>query len=546
MTQAVAHRLKSSSNEQGFTLVEILVAGIVMVVGFIFIAQMFTSSAARILTSDTRSLMSQVATQQIEKIRGMQYQDVGTVGGQPSGLLPDSEIITSQGRDFLIVREVTYITDSSYSGPFPANYRRATVKVYLTTSLSSDPVVADTHVSRVVDAVVMNTNVAGGALGGTLDIAVTDLSGEGVPNAQLVITDNLLSPHVLINAAAIRTDADGKLMVPGLTPDPNGGYNVRASKSGYNSAELKQTLVVNNGTPYSNAPLTIDRLATLRIHLTDQAGTPLSGVALKVTGYQTVSPWTFTQNVTTDASGLAVLSDIRYSTSKEPYFIELVTPQNPPLRLPTGVEPPGISDDFIPLPAGKIPVLLAPGETQDVSLVLSSGPAVTSVTPNQGTVVGGNNVVIRGVNFTGATAVRFGPTDAISFVVNSATQITAVAPPGTGAVDITVTTPIETSATTPADLYTYQIAAPTVTGVSPSSGTRYGGTTVTVTGTNFTGATAVNFGGTNASNFTVLSSTQIRVVTPAHSWGTVDVRVTTPGGTSPTNSSARFTYNWSW
>ena len=79
-------------------------------------------------------------------------------------------------------------------------------------------------------------------------------------------------------------------------------------------------------------------------------------------------------------------------------------------------------------------------------------------------------------------------------------------PAGTGTVDVTVTTPGGTSATSPADQFTY-VAAPTVTGLSPTSGPAAGGTLVTITGTGFTGATAVDFGTTPATSFTVVSDT---------------------------------------
>ena len=179
MIRVTRSRLGRTPSEKGFTVIEILIAGLVMVVGLIFVAQMFVSSSMRILTSDTRSVMDQIASQQIETIRGMQFQDVGTVGGQPAGVLPTSETKTVGNRSFLIVREVSYIQDSSYNGPFPANYRRATVKVYLASSSTTDPLVGTTHVSSALGPVVMDTNVAGGALGGTLDITVSDLSGTG-------------------------------------------------------------------------------------------------------------------------------------------------------------------------------------------------------------------------------------------------------------------------------------------------------------------------------------------------------------------------------
>jgi hypothetical protein len=81
---------------------------------------------------------------------------------------------------------------------------------------------------------------------------------------------------------------------------------------------------------------------------------------------------------------------------------------------------------------------------------------------------------------------------------------------------------------------------PTVSLIDPASGTTLGGTAVTITGTNLTGATAVTFGGTAATSFTVNSATKVTATAPAHAAGAVDVVVTTPGGTAA--SAGGFTY----
>jgi hypothetical protein len=87
------------------------------------------------------------------------------------------------------------------------------------------------------------------------------------------------------------------------------------------------------------------------------------------------------------------------------------------------------------------------------------------------------------------------------------------------------------------------VAAPTVSGVAPASGPAKGGITVTITGTNFTGATSVAFGAKAAARFTVVSATQITVTEPAGTAGkVVDITVTTPGGKSATSSADRFKY----
>ena len=86
-----------------------------------------------------------------------------------------------------------------------------------------------------------------------------------------------------------------------------------------------------------------------------------------------------------------------------------------------------------------------------------------------------------------------------------------------------------------------EVAPPTVTNVNPNTGPTSGGTSVTITGTNFSGVTAVRFGSNAAGSFTVNSATQITATSPA-GIGTVDVTVTTPGGTSAIGSADQFTY----
>ncbi|WP_199228409.1 putative Ig domain-containing protein [Caulobacter sp. D4A] len=171
-----------------------------------------------------------------------------------------------------------------------------------------------------------------------------------------------------------------------------------------------------------------------------------------------------------------------------------------------------------------------------------AAPTVTAVSPTTGSTAGGTSVTITGTNLSGATAVTFGGTAATGYTVNSATQITATAPAGSaGTVDIRVTTVGGQSATSASDQFTYS-ALPTVTSISPTAGPTGGGTSVTISGTNFTGVTAVTFGATAATGFTFNSATSITATAPAGSAGTVDVRVTTPAGSSATSAADQYTY----
>jgi subtilase family serine protease len=97
-------------------------------------------------------------------------------------------------------------------------------------------------------------------------------------------------------------------------------------------------------------------------------------------------------------------------------------------------------------------------------------------------------------------------------------------------------------ATLPADLCAVSIA-PAVTRISPAAGPTAGGTTVTVTGSGFSGATKVVFGAVAAAGFTVVNASTITAVSPAQPAGRPNVFVTTPGGTSVAVVADRFTYH---
>ena len=81
-------------------------------------------------------------------------------------------------------------------------------------------------------------------------------------------------------------------------------------------------------------------------------------------------------------------------------------------------------------------------------------------------------------------------------------------------------------------------AAPTITGISPSTGTTAGGQSVTITGTNFFGVSSVTFGSAPVSLFSVNSlGTQITLTTPPNPTGSATVTVTTVSGSATTSYS---------
>ncbi len=133
----------------------------------------------------------------------------------------------------------------------------------------------------------------------------------------------------------------------------------------------------------------------------------------------------------------------------------------------------------------------------------------------------------------------FGVVNVTAFAVIDDTTLNVTTPPhAAGAVDVVVTAD---GSVTSVGGFTYVTPAPVVTSVAPPSGSTAGGTVVTITGTDFTGATAVKFDGTSVAA-TDVSPTSVKATTPSHAAGMVDVQVVTPAGTSATNANAKFNY----
>ncbi|HKW73567.1 MAG TPA: IPT/TIG domain-containing protein [Candidatus Dormibacteraeota bacterium] len=170
----------------------------------------------------------------------------------------------------------------------------------------------------------------------------------------------------------------------------------------------------------------------------------------------------------------------------------------------------------------------------------SPTPVVAAIGPSGGPA--GTAVWITGTGFIGVSAVAFGTTSATKFAAFSSHLIEVFSPTGAGSVDVTVSNPAGTSATSSADVYSYgPTPAPTVASVVPNSGPAAGGTSVTITGTNFISVTSVQFGSAAATGVIVNSGSSITATSPAGS-GTVDVTVTAAGGTSVTSAADNFTY----
>ncbi|MFJ9951697.1 beta-propeller fold lactonase family protein [Kitasatospora sp. NPDC091207] len=185
----------------------------------------------------------------------------------------------------------------------------------------------------------------------------------------------------------------------------------------------------------------------------------------------------------------------------------------------------------------------ANGGDDTVSVLDTAGNTVV------GTVAVGANPFSVALSPDGKSAYASNYTDGTLSVIATADRtVTATVPVGTNPYALAVTPDgrrgyLADFASGAVTVLGFPLPVPVVTAVSPASGPQAGGTTVTVTGTDLAGATAVSFGAAgNAATFSCTETSCTANAPAASAGGAVDVRVTTPGGTSAVVPAGRFTY----
>jgi hypothetical protein len=361
-------RIARAWSQDGFTILELLVASVVLVVGLIALAGFFASSSSRVLDSDLRSVLHQVAAEEMETIRGLPYEKVGVSGGVVNGILAATNDRVVNGVTVKVERSVLYQKDPTYQGPYAANYRRVTVKV--TAENASGAAVEG------IEPVSLTSYVAGGAAGGAILVKVQDSLGQAVAGAYFTIVNTVKG--INYNAPDQLTDDSGIMLVPGLDVDPAGNYVVTATKSGYSRDSSTGFPVLEAG--LQEVVLTIDRTSSMRIRVVNQVtGLDISGISVNVSGPGDFEPRT----LVTDASG-AALSGLRFSTDAAPYIVAVPSgqgyvPEQVSVTLPPNTIDLEVAISVVPLSATTTTTVPATTTTSIGTTTTSIGTTTTRV-----------------------------------------------------------------------------------------------------------------------------------------------------------------------
>ena len=156
---------------------------------------------------------------------------------------------------------------------------------------------------------------------------------------------------------------------------------------------------------------------------------------------------------------------------------------------------------------------------------------------------GGTQVLITGQFFSGVTQVVFGGTPGTDVALVSDSQLWVTTPPRAEAGKVNVRVFTVNGRSPGASPVDFEYARPPViTRISPAVGADSGGTLVSIEGTDLSGTSRVTFGSVDAQVIKVAAG-MISAITPAQPGaGPVDVRITTPGGSTAVGPAGQFAY----
>jgi len=200
--------------------------------------------------------------------------------------------------------------------------------------------------------------------------------------------------------------------------------------------------------------------------------------------------------------------------------------------------------------AGVVDVVVKNKDNQTGTLsggyTYGTPPTITGVSPASGSMTGGTPLTITGTHLfpylPSQTTVRIGGVLAPTQAYGSDTEIHVVTGSigATGTYDVVVINPDGLQATL-VNGFTCLPPGPSITNVTPNQGPTAGGTSITITGTNFRTGAIVRVGGVSAA-VSSLDATQIVATTGAHATGTVDVVVTNTDDLQSATRTGAFIY----
>lgn len=254
---------------RGMTFIDVIVGTALMLIIFLGILGIVRTSAVLATYIKAQATATTIANSQLEYIRSLSYDNVGTVGGIPSGTIAQNATTTEGGISYGVRTFIDYYDDpsdgtgSSDTNGITTDYKRIKITVSYT-------------VNTLVHTISLVSNYSPDNLetttgGGTLQIFVVNATGSAVSGATVHIVNASTSPTVDLTTFS---DSSGTVYLPGAATSTQ--YQVSVTKSGYSTAQTyKRDTTNQNPTPgyltvvknqTTSSTFAIDQLGTLAIN----------------------------------------------------------------------------------------------------------------------------------------------------------------------------------------------------------------------------------------------------------------------------------------
>lgn len=331
------HAHRHTRLRRGVGIIDIVVGTALMLVIFLALSGILRASLILSTLARAQAGATAVARVQLEYLRGISYDSLGTVGGIPSGAIAQNTVVTENGISYDVYTFISYVDDSADgtgagdTNGITTDYKRARVSVsYVIGGNMRDVVV----VSNFAPPGLETSNG-----GGTLETSIVNALGAPVSGASVHIVNNTTNPTVDLTAL---TNASGSVYLPGAATSSD--YQVVVTKSGYSSAQTYARDATNqNPTPgyltvakdqTTTGTFAIDLLATLVVatfspvatstfadsfagdsQLATMSSTTVSGGALTLLGGETSGS---ARSVATSSARLARWGEVSASLDTPP------------------------------------------------------------------------------------------------------------------------------------------------------------------------------------------------------------------------------------
>jgi len=312
-------------NRKGTSLIDLVVSMAIIALLFGGVYLIYFSIVTAIANIGIRNAAAIAIQSETETIRNLTYDNIGTIGGIPAGVLKPTQSVTV-GRYNFSVQTIVRNIDDPFDGVLggtpndtaPADYKLVSIT-------ASCPLCGTNFIPVTVTTTVAPKNLESATQDGSIFVSALDANGVGVPGA----TVNVINPNVIpsINLTDT-TNASGVLELVGV-PTSTQGYFISVTKPGYSSDRTYPLGGAGNPNPVTpnvtvaaqtvtSLTLSIDHTSSFAVSTTDNRCNAIPNESFTLKGAKIIGTGPdvlkFSTTTTTGASGTVALQNIEWDT----------------------------------------------------------------------------------------------------------------------------------------------------------------------------------------------------------------------------------------